>query len=465
MKHVLKLLIAFCLWMALPLAAKSQVGKTNLKGAISNPQRDFFLLKHQGKIDTVKLNAEGKFDLLIEQATANYFTIDYNRQSISLYLLPADEVTLSVSGVNITDARITGSSAAYCNHILQRTKEDRAFSAAYPTFKMSSLPAETFFSLRDSVRNARLNSLAVNDKTSNFITPFRESESKIYAYQMGLDLINFKNQAIKSGMGAMPKSIEKYIDSIELNDESMAYDASYKSFVLNKASLEANLRYQSDSNKTPARYYELVIAVIGEWVKPERNKSVLISEFMPQVLKDVGTSDMTSFISTLEKVTNDKKLLESVKRYAAQYAHLYAGRIAPDAEFYDAEGKVSKLSDYRGKVLYIDTWATWCGPCKREIPFLKTLEESYHGKNVQFISVSTDKDVTAWKTFIAKESMSGLQLHQSQEMEKTMSYLYAVNSIPRFVLIDEEGKIISVDAPRPSSGEEIRNLIDKVLND
>jgi thiol-disulfide isomerase/thioredoxin len=380
-------------------------------------------------------------------------------------LLPSDEITLSLSGVNITDAQVTGSSAPYCNHILQRTKEDRAFSAAYPSYKMSSLPAETFYSLRDSVRTARMNALGANNKTNSFITPFREAESKIYAYQMGLDLINFKNQALKSGMSAMPKSIEKFIDSIELSDESMAYDGAYKSFVLNKASLEANLRYQTDPVKSPARYYELVVAVIGEWVKPERNKSVIISEFMPQVLKDVGTSDLTSFISTLEKVSNDQKLLESVKRYAAQYAHLYAGRVAPDAEFYDAEGKVSKLSDYRGKVLYIDTWATWCGPCKREIPYLKTLEESYHGKNVQFISVSTDKDVTAWKSFIAKESMTGLQLHQSQEMEKTMSYLYAVNSIPRFVLIDENGKIVSVDAPRPSSTEDIHKMIDGVLND
>jgi hypothetical protein len=79
--------------------------------------------------------------------------------------------------------------------------------------------------------------------------------------------------------------------------------------------------------------------------------------------------------------------------------------------------------------------------------------------------VSTDKDVEAWKSFIKKEAMSGLQLHQSEVMEKTMSYLYNVNSIPRFVLIDEEGKIVSVDAPRPSSGEEIRRLIDRVLND
>jgi thiol-disulfide isomerase/thioredoxin len=465
MKYNLALLLALCITLATPFVAEGQTSKTTLKGAISSPQRDFFLLKHQGRVDTVRLNSEGKFDLLIEQSTANYFTIEYNRQSLSLYLLPADEVVLNLSGANLTDTKISGSSAVYCNYILQRTKEDRAFTAAYPSFKLNTISAERYFTLRDSVRTARLTTLAAQNKTSAFITPFREAEQHIYAYQMGYDLVNYKNQSAKSGMTSMPKSIEQFIESVDLNEESMAYDANYKTFALNKASLEANIRYQTDSNKTPVRYYELVISVLGEWVKPERNKSVLISELMPQIMKDVGTADLTSFIETLDSVSNDDKLLNSVKKYAAQYEHLYAGRPAPDAEFYDAQGKVSKLSDYRGKVLYIDTWATWCGPCKREIPHLKTLEESYHGKNVQFISVSTDKDVSAWKTFIERETMTGLQLHQSQEMEKTMSYLYVVNSIPRFIVIDEAGNIVSVDAPRPSSGNEIKNMLDRVLND
>lgn len=465
MRHFIILFLTFCLWVSCPITGRSQSSKTNLKGTISSPQRDFFLLKHQGRTDTVKLNKDGKFDLMIEQVTATYFTIDYNRQTLSLYLLPADEVTVTLSGVNITDATFTGASASYCDYIVRKSKDDRAFTAAYPTFKFNTITPERFFTLRDSVRGARNTSLAASHKTSNFITPFRETEEKMYDYQMGLELINYKNQSKKSGMSLVSKEMDAFISKLNLSDESMAYDGAYKSFALNKASLEANIRYESDSNKSPAHFYELVVSVIGEWVKPERNKSVLISEFMPQILKDVGTSDLTPFITTLEKVSKDEKLLASVKKYAAQYEHLYAGRIAPDAEFYDSEGKTSKLSDYRGKVLYIDTWATWCGPCKREIPSLKTLEEAYHGKNVQFISVSTDKDVAAWKTFIARESMTGLQLHQSQEMEKTMSYLYAVNSIPRFVLIDEDGKIVSVDAPRPSSGEEIRKLLDQVLND
>jgi thiol-disulfide isomerase/thioredoxin len=220
-----------------------------------------------------------------------------------------------------------------------------------------------------------------------------------------------------------------------------------------------------DSDKSAIHYYELTIDALCKLVTIERNKSVLISELMPQIIKDSGTADMSGFIATLERCSKDEKLIASVKKYAAQYEPLNKGRIAPDAEFYDANGKTSKLSDYRGKVVYIDAWATWCGPCKREIPNLKTLEEEFHDKNITFISVSTDRDVEAWKSFIARESMSGLQLHQNEAPGKSISELYIVNSIPRFILIDEAGKIVSTDAPRPSSGPEIRNLLNSVLND
>jgi len=194
---LLSLIITSC--FSSSLFGQQTGSKTVLKGTIINPQRDFFVLKHQGRTDTVKLSSDGKFDLIIEQNTANYFLLEYNRQSLPLYLLPADEVTFITSGINLTDGKITGSSAPYCAHLIQRTKDDRAFSAAYPAYKFASMTGEQYLALRDSVKNARITSLKVNDKSSRFITPFKDSESKIYTYQMGLDLINFKNQMAKSG--------------------------------------------------------------------------------------------------------------------------------------------------------------------------------------------------------------------------------------------------------------------------
>lgn len=459
------LLYLIVLLIATSASGFTPSSKTNLKGTISNPQRDFFILKNMGRADTVKLGKEGGFDLLIEQVSANYFTIEYNRQSLVIYLLPADVVTLQAPGVNLTDAKITGSSAPYCNYLIERQKEERLFQAAYPMYKAGTLAGERYFTARDSVKNARLTALDKAKSAHDFISPFYTAEKKIYNFQMGLDLINYQTQSAKMGMTVVPKSYADFIDKLDVNDETMAYDAAYKSFTLNKASASANQQYQLDSDKSAIHYYELTIDALCKLVNIERNKSVLISELMPQIIKDSGTADMSGFIATLERCSKDEKLIASVKKYAAQYEHLNKGRIAPDAEFYDANGKPSKLSDYRGKVVYIDAWATWCGPCKREIPNLKTLEEEFHDKNITFISVSTDRDVEAWKSFIARESMSGLQLHQNEAPGKSISELYIVNSIPRFILIDEAGKIVSTDAPRPSSGPEIRNLINSVLND
>jgi thiol-disulfide isomerase/thioredoxin len=184
---------------------------------------------------------------------------------------------------------------------------------------------------------------------------------------------------------------------------------------------------------------------------------------MPQIMKEVGTQDLTKLIARLESCSKDEKLIQSVKNFAAQYEHLYPGKPAPDAAAYDLAGKNYKLSDFKGKAVYIDVWATWCGPCKREIPHLKTLEAEYHGKNVEFISISTDKDINAWKKFLESQEMSGLQLHQSDNPDENMSYLYMVNSIPRFIVIDKNGRIVSSDAPRPSSGEQVRNMLNQLL--
>ncbi|MFM7104450.1 MAG: TlpA family protein disulfide reductase, partial [Flavobacteriales bacterium] len=71
----------------------------------------------------------------------------------------------------------------------------------------------------------------------------------------------------------------------------------------------------------------------------------------------------------------------------------------------------------------------------------------------------------AWKNFLQTQHMTGNQLHQSDDPETSMSKMYNVDSIPRFILVDEEGKIVSANAPRPSSGEQIREMIRAVARD
>ena len=119
----------------------------------------------------------------------------------------------------------------------------------------------------------------------------------------------------------------------------------------------------------------------------------------------------------------------------------------------DNHGKTVTMDDFKGKLVYVDIWATWCAPCKAELPFLKKTEEKFADKNIVFVSVTIDKekDKQKWMDMIEKEKLGGVQLFGGEG--GAFQKFYNATSIPRFLLIDANGKIISVTAPRPSNSE------------
>lgn len=135
-----------------------------------------------------------------------------------------------------------------------------------------------------------------------------------------------------------------------------------------------------------------------------------------------------------------------------------------DFKFRDMEDKPVALSDFKGKVVYVDVWATWCGPCKGEIPHLKKIEGEYHDKDVVFLAVSidTEKNHANWKKFVQDEELKGVQLFAGDQ-SKDISGPYDITGIPRFMLFGKDGKIISAKAPRPSSGDELKKMLDQAL--
>lgn len=124
-------------------------------------------------------------------------------------------------------------------------------------------------------------------------------------------------------------------------------------------------------------------------------------------------------------------------------------------KFNDINGKKVSFSDFKGKYVYIDFWAMWCSPCKKEIPALKQLEKDLHGKNIEFVSISMDKpkELEKWKKFVSKEGLSGIQLFSDNAFETRVAKEYKINSIPRFMLFDKEGNVVNTKAMRPRDPE------------
>ena len=159
-------------------------------------------------------------------------------------------------------------------------------------------------------------------------------------------------------------------------------------------------------------------------------------------------------------VANQKQSIAGLEKYLTkvyndkQYIAKNLAKGAESPKFVDYEnnaGGTTSLDDLKGKYVYIDLWATWCQPCKNEIPFLKKVEEEYHNKNIEFVSISVDrqKDYQTWKQMIVDKELSGVQLYAKED--KAFMDAYRVSGIPRFILLDPEGNIVDSNAPRPSN--------------
>lgn len=134
-------------------------------------------------------------------------------------------------------------------------------------------------------------------------------------------------------------------------------------------------------------------------------------------------------------------------------AALSPGMPSPQfTDYLNYNGGKNSLSDYKGKYVYIDVWATWCVPCIYEMPFMTAIEKEYEGKNIHFIGLSIDrqKDEDRWRKMIVDKELTGIQLLADNEIESQFIQDYYIQGIPRFILLDPEGNIVSYDAPRPS---------------
>ncbi|MBR0236979.1 MAG: TlpA family protein disulfide reductase [Thermoguttaceae bacterium] len=156
-----------------------------------------------------------------------------------------------------------------------------------------------------------------------------------------------------------------------------------------------------------------------------------------------------------EEVARSGKALEGTLRRAQLPGNemLVGGTFIDDTEY--------KAEDYAGKTVLIDFWATWCGPCRGEIPNVKKLYAYYHEKGFEIIGISSDRDVETLKKFIEKEEMPWKQMMRDKALVadgQTMGTYYGVTGIPTMILIGPDGKVVTINARGPALGKALAEI-------
>jgi thiol-disulfide isomerase/thioredoxin len=184
-----------------------------------------------------------------------------------------------------------------------------------------------------------------------------------------------------------------------------------------------------------------------EWMTVLKNAELLDQGLM---LKDYR------MYTDFSRQIRNKELRNSFQAKLQERAKLMEGRPAPDIPFKDIDGKEMRLSDFKGKVLYVDFWATWCLPCLFQLPEFEKLSEKY--PDIRFIGISIDQNEKLW---VKKLKKDGMPAHIQEVLADpyVVGDAWDITSIPRFLLIDENFRIINAFAPRPSDREKIEPLL------
>src|SRR5690606_15079694 len=249
-------------------------------------------------------------------------------------------------------------------------------------------------------------------------------------------------------------------------EDGFSADTAYYAFLR-----EVNLD-RSNTDKGIAYYYFL-----DYYLKEKYRLADVDDDFFDYVKNELSGRPLYEYYAFALASNFKKKLYahfgpdcpypDLAKRVKVKYHKLEGmleGNPAPVVVLQDTTGTDIPLAMLKGKYLYIDFWATWCGPCIAEMPALDTLQHDYADANIDFVSISVDKekDKQKWKDFVAERQLKGVQVWVDEENSRVFTEAFNIKQIPRFVLLDPEGHIVNANAPRPSD-KRIRQLLDKIL--
>ena len=438
----MKKLFAFTLTSFLIMSCNTEpeIDYTVVSGTIENPKGNVVTIyKGREKIQEFNLNAEGTFSDTLRVAEG-YYSIGHGRERSTLFLQKGDVIDVTINTAQFDESiSYTGVGAENNNYL----------AAKYLADERASGDVATVYALEEEEFMAKLNEIkAIKEQllsdSQNLDEDFKSLELRNLEFEHLANLQRYETYheyfAKKDGFKASEEFLKPLVEVDYTDGELYESLATYKQLVQGHYS---NALRKSDD---PAKIFE-ELKMKASPVLKEDLANMLNFEVSP------NNEHNEAYYKGILALATDEEFKSKLTKKYNKVKLLGKGMPSPQFEDYENhKGGTMSLSDLKGKYVYVDVWATWCGPCKREIPYLKEVEASYHDRNIAFVSTSIDKakDHNLWVEMVKNKELGGIQLFADNDWNSKFVKDYAIEGIPRFILIDPEGKIVTADAPRPS---------------
>lgn len=465
----LKTILTFLLVAVVMVTRAQETEPFTLQGKISNvsdPRLLFFIESKSGlsETDTILLQPDGSFHYTTNKVTCPRRTSLQNRdiQVNDFFIAPGYQLTITGDGKDIftlvKTTRIEGAESNRYKQLHDSIRIARMDMTSWSDLKGDSLlqyiRAEKHFT--DSLEKVVFHDKETTDPyLGHFgrMTYLNNLFNRLY--MLISSVINYGSLDEETAYAFAAEITDKAILDDLFDEEYMISDF-YKTWFLDeyRRALEAKDARENPSREN-SRFHQLEI--INTKFRGKA-KEFSLFRFMRDGLKyNVKTMEQlneykSAFAPYISNLTDPDYKQAIVNLFREKEEFLSATRVgqpAPDFTLESNTGETYSLADFRGKVVYIDLWSSWCRPCREEIPSLRELHEKYKNDHrIAIIGISVSDSFDRWQKALSEDKPEWLQLFDS---DGAVDAAYEVHFIPKYILIDKNGHIVDMDAPRPSN--------------
>jgi thiol-disulfide isomerase/thioredoxin len=201
------------------------------------------------------------------------------------------------------------------------------------------------------------------------------------------------------------------------------------------------------------------IMFIRDFVKQNKESNVAIYIAATQLIYSMEAEDLEQISKVFPYKLKDSKYLKLLSDQVKALNRVSIGQPAPDFTLNDINNHPVRRSDFKGKTVLVDFWASWCKPCREEHPDLIALYQKYKDKNFDILSVSIDEDMTLWRDAVKLDKLEWTQVSDLRGLNNVALKQYGVVKIPANVLMDKNGIILARNIKPKQLAEKLKNLL------